>query len=114
MQIQPEFFEKLKPRYSNNGVFQLINTSILNAFGLNDKNRGEEMSHYYDEQPDVKSNPKRISYQIKNAQLELTTDAGVFSKDNVDFGSDLLIKTFLKEHPPVSYTHLTLPTILRV
>ena len=91
MQIQPEFFEKLKPRYSNNGVFQLINTSILNAFGLNDKNRGEEMSHYYDEQPDVKSNPKRISYQIKNAQLELTTDAGVFSKDNVDFGSDLLI-----------------------
>ena len=51
MQIQPEFFEKLKPRYSNNGVFQLINTSILNAFGLNDKNRGEEMSHYYDEQP---------------------------------------------------------------
>ena len=40
MQIQPEFFEKLKPRYSNNGVFQLINTSILNAFGLNDKNRG--------------------------------------------------------------------------
>lgn len=94
MQIQPEFFEKLKPRYSNNGVFQLINTSILNAFGLNDKNRGEEMSHYYDEQPDVKSNPKRISYQIKNVQLELTTDAGVFSKDNVDFGSDLLIKTF--------------------
>ena len=37
---------------------------------------------------------KKISYQIKNAQLELTTDAGVFSKDNVDFGSDLLIKTF--------------------
>ncbi len=100
MQIQPEFFEKLKPRYSDNGVFQLINTSILNAFGLNDKIRGEEMSHYYDEQPDVKSNPKRISYQIKNVQLELTTDAGVFSKDNVDFGSDLLIKTFLKEHPP--------------
>ena len=33
-------------------------------------------------------------------QLELTTDAGVFSKDSVDFGSDLLIKTFLKEHPP--------------
>ena len=38
------------------------------------------MSHYYDEQPDVKSNPKRISYQIKNVQLELTTDAGVFQK----------------------------------
>ena len=51
------------------------------------------MSHYYDEQPDVKSNPKRISYQIKNAQLELLLMLEFF-KDNVDFGSDLLIKTF--------------------
>lgn len=65
MQIQPEFFEKLKPRYSDNGVFQLINTSILNAFGLNDKIRGEEMSHYYDEQPDVKSNPKELVIKLK-------------------------------------------------
>ncbi|MCC3697909.1 class I SAM-dependent methyltransferase, partial [Staphylococcus epidermidis] len=57
MQIQPEFFEKLKPRYSNNGVFQLINTSILNAFGLNDKIRGYKLSHYYDEKPDLKRTP---------------------------------------------------------
>ncbi len=44
----------------------------------------------------LKVTQKRISYQIKNVQLELTTDAGVFSKDNVDFGSDLLIKTFFE------------------
>lgn len=65
MQIQPEFFEKLKPRYSDNGVFQLINTSILNAFGLNDKIRGEEMSHYYDEQPDVKVTQKELVIKLK-------------------------------------------------
>ncbi|MCC3710082.1 class I SAM-dependent methyltransferase, partial [Staphylococcus epidermidis] len=46
MQIQPEFFEKLKPRYSNNGVFQLINTSILKAFGLKVKNEGEKMGNF--------------------------------------------------------------------
>ena len=58
------------------------------------------MSHYYDEQPNVKSNQKKISYYFNQTQLEFTTDAGVFSKDRVDFGSDLLIQTFLKEHPP--------------
>ena len=40
MQIQPEFFEKLNPVIPITG-FSINNTSILNAFGLNDKNRGE-------------------------------------------------------------------------
>ncbi|HCG75197.1 MULTISPECIES: class I SAM-dependent methyltransferase [Staphylococcus] len=58
------------------------------------------MGHYYDENPEVKSNQKKISYHFDKTRLEFTTDAGVFSKDKVDFGSDLLIQTFLKEHPP--------------
>ena len=58
------------------------------------------MSHYYDENPEVKSNQKKISYHFDKVHLEFTTDTGVFSKDRVDYGSDLLIKTFLKEHPP--------------
>lgn len=58
------------------------------------------MSHYYDENPEVKSNQKKIKYHFDQTLLEFTTDAGVFSKDKVDFGSDLLIQTFLKEHPP--------------
>ncbi len=32
--------------------------------------------------------------------MNLVTDTGVFSRDKVDFGSDLLIQTFLREHPP--------------
>ena len=58
------------------------------------------MSHYYDECPDVKSNQQTIVYSYQHDKLQLVTDAGVFSKDKVDFGSDLLIQTFLNEHPP--------------
>lgn len=58
------------------------------------------MSHYYDSHPDVETNEKETKYYYQHHQLSLTTDAGVFSKDKVDFGSDLLINTFLKEHPP--------------
>ncbi|ARJ51091.1 class I SAM-dependent methyltransferase [Staphylococcus lutrae] len=58
------------------------------------------MSHYYDVQPDARTNEKEITYQYQRHQLHLTTDAGVFSRDQVDFGSDLLIQTFLNAHPP--------------
>lgn len=58
------------------------------------------MSHYYDENPEVTSNEQRIQYHTNYNKLELITDNGVFSKERVDFGSDLLIQTFLKEHPP--------------
>ena len=58
------------------------------------------MSHYYDENPEVQSDEKTIQYFYHKSQLKLTTDAGVFSKGKVDFGSDLLLRTFLNEHPP--------------
>ncbi|MEB7431099.1 class I SAM-dependent methyltransferase [Staphylococcus chromogenes] len=58
------------------------------------------MSHYYDSHPDSETNEQTITYQVHHHQLTLTTDTGVFSKDRVDFGSDLLIQTFLNAHPP--------------
>ncbi|CDR27144.1 class I SAM-dependent methyltransferase [Staphylococcus schweitzeri] len=58
------------------------------------------MSHYYDEDPSVSSNEQRIQYQVNQHLIHLITDNGVFSKDRVDYGSDVLIKTFLKAHPP--------------
>ncbi|MCS4486593.1 class I SAM-dependent methyltransferase [Staphylococcus americanisciuri] len=57
------------------------------------------MSHYYDAHPDALSDEKEIVYECYQQRLTLTTDAGVFSKDQVDFGSDLLIRTFLNENP---------------
>ncbi|MCM3518261.1 class I SAM-dependent methyltransferase [Staphylococcus xylosus] len=58
------------------------------------------MSHYYDENPEVESEELLFTYSYDNHDLELVTDAGVFSKGKIDFGSDLLVKTFLKTYPP--------------
>ncbi|MEM5614957.1 methyltransferase [Staphylococcus pseudintermedius] len=58
------------------------------------------MSHYYDAHPDAATDEKEITYAYQQHQLHLTTDAGVFSRDQVDFGSDLLVHTFLNAHPP--------------
>lgn len=58
------------------------------------------MSHYYDERPDVKSDIAHFTYTYKHYNLKLATDSGVFSKGKIDFGSDLLVRTFLKDHTP--------------
>ncbi|AID00563.1 hypothetical protein BE24_00130 [Staphylococcus xylosus] len=58
------------------------------------------MSHYYDENPEIESKEALFTYSYDNHDLELVTDAGVFSKGKIDFGSDLLVKTFLKTYPP--------------
>ncbi|MCI2804114.1 class I SAM-dependent methyltransferase [Staphylococcus pettenkoferi] len=58
------------------------------------------MSHYYDERPDVKSDITHFTYTYKHYNLKLATDSGVFSKGKIDFGSDLLVRTFLKDHTP--------------
>src|SRR5699024_7511332 len=41
-----------------------------------------------------------FTYSYDNCDLDLITDSGVFSKGKIDFGSDLLVKTFLKAYPP--------------
>lgn len=58
------------------------------------------MSHYYSEEQTVASNENTIGFNMGNHSLKLTTDAGVFSKGGVDFGSNLLVKTFLEDAGP--------------
>ncbi|GGB11481.1 class I SAM-dependent methyltransferase [Macrococcus hajekii] len=55
------------------------------------------MSHYYSEEQNVASNPVHFTYTYEESKLELKTDSGVFSKGSIDFGSDLLVRVFLKE-----------------
>lgn len=55
--------------------------------------------HYYDKLPDAKHNRQRIEETINGIKLGFTTDAGVFSKQGVDFGSKLLIQSFTAEEP---------------
>ena len=56
------------------------------------------MNHYFSENPEIKSNKRNINYIINNKKFEFTTDNGVFSKSKVDYGTDVMLKVFLKEN----------------
>lgn len=58
------------------------------------------MNHYYSEEQTVASKESAISFDMGKHSLKLTTDAGVFSKGGVDFGSNLLVQTFLNDAQP--------------
>lgn len=58
------------------------------------------MSHYYSEEQTVASHESTIDFNMGSHSLKLTTDAGVFSKGGVDFGSKLLVQTFLDDAQP--------------
>lgn len=53
--------------------------------------------HYYSEQPRVTSKRRKMEAQIFDEKLSFWTDAGVFSKDGLDFGSRLLIESIAQE-----------------
>lgn len=51
--------------------------------------------HYYAKDPKVKSRPKDWTTELRGHVLNFKTDAGVFSKGEVDFGSRLLVESFI-------------------
>ncbi|MCO4852254.1 class I SAM-dependent methyltransferase [Bacillus vallismortis] len=55
--------------------------------------------HYYSDKPSVKSNKQTWSFRLRDKDFMFTSDSGVFSKKEVDFGSRLLIDSF--EEPEV-------------
>ena len=57
-----------------------------------------QTDHYYTAQPESKSQPSAITYTVNGVTLQLKTDSGVFSKNQVDYGTDLLIRTL----PPLT------------
>lgn len=51
------------------------------------------MEHYYTQNPQTPHNVKSISFTVKGIKLYFYTDTGVFSKDKVDYGSEILIQS---------------------
>ncbi len=51
-------------------------------------------NHYYSRNPEVESKPEQWSFTLRGKEYHFKTDAGVFSKREVDFGSRLLIEAF--------------------
>ena len=54
------------------------------------------MGQYFDNDPNVKSNQKIISFTIKDSKFDFISDNGVFSKGKIDDGSIALLKQILK------------------
>lgn len=55
------------------------------------------MSHYYDENPTAKSDKKYISYRINGTNFEFVTDTNVFSRNEIDFGSDFMLQCMIED-----------------
>lgn len=51
------------------------------------------MQHYYTKDPQIPHDIGKIDFNIRNVKLQFITDAGVFSKRGVDYGSQVMIKT---------------------
>ena len=54
------------------------------------------MTHYYTDNNNLASNKREFDYYFDNEVFRFTTDNGVFSKKNIDYGSYILIKTIYK------------------
>lgn len=54
------------------------------------------MTHYYTDNSELVSKREKFEYYFDNEKFSFTTDNGVFSKKNVDYGSYLLIKNTYK------------------
>ena len=53
------------------------------------------MSHYFVNDETVESSPREVIYSFKGVNFALKSDNGVFSKNDLDKGSELLIETLL-------------------
>jgi len=55
----------------------------------------EKKSHYFSPKPRVESRPHKIFESIKGHTLALNTDAGIFSPEEIDKGTRILIENLL-------------------
>ena len=55
------------------------------------------MEHYFSSDPSVKSEERKIEYELNDEKFVFISDNGVFSKNHVDFATDFLMKTIVKE-----------------
>ncbi len=56
------------------------------------------MKHYYTDNTDLKSNKREIEIEFEGKKFKLLTDDGVFSKNRLDFGTEVMLKEFLRDN----------------
>ena len=55
------------------------------------------MTQYFDPNPLTPSDRKMIPYRMNGINFEFVTDTSVFSRKDIDFGTNLLIETLVKD-----------------
>lgn len=53
------------------------------------------MAHYYTNETNLKSDEKTFDFVFKGSKITFTSDAGVFSKKYVDYGSQVLLENVI-------------------
>ena len=54
------------------------------------------VDHYFTNNTNLKSEIKELNYVYGDTKLTFFSDNGVFSKDRIDYGSRVLVDTFIK------------------
>ena len=54
------------------------------------------MSHYFENDTNLKSEIRELNYKYNSSFFTFYSDNGVFSKKNIDYGSRLLLETYLQ------------------
>ncbi len=60
------------------------------------------MNHYFTSNENLKSNIKTLNYNIGDVDFTFMSDNGVFSKNKVDYGTKLLLDTYLSTNAEIS------------
>lgn len=58
------------------------------------------MPHYFDENPEVGHMVVEMQVRLRGQDFRFVTDRGVFSRQRIDFGSELLIETVCEDTKP--------------
>jgi 16S rRNA (guanine1207-N2)-methyltransferase len=74
--------------------FVHIELRLGRLISIKDGRRIYMADHYFTNQPNSKSDKKVFSFALRGNTLKFQSDAGVFSRNEVDFGSRVLIETF--------------------
>ena len=57
------------------------------------------MAHYFTNEENLKSEIEKVIAEINGIPFYFYTDNGVFSKGELDFGTELLLKNFKYDNP---------------
>ncbi len=60
--------------------------------------KGIFMKHYYTNNSDLKTNRKEIEIDFLGEKYIFITDTGVFSKNRLDFGTEVMVKEFINNN----------------